>query len=119
MESQREVERQYNKLMQDVATSDYYKHDPSAVINNYVCSSCEHITKTKNIDAGVIPMMFNCEKCGRQARSTFFKDWRPGQEHTIEWYRPTLKQVLKMRNKPWELEHILKGGLAYRKCTTN
>lgn len=117
MESQREVERRYNKLMQDVATSDYYKPDPEQVINNYVCTSglCQHITKTKSVDVGVIPMMFSCEKCGATAKITFFKDWRPAQEATVEWYRPTLQQLLKMRNKPWELEHILKGGLAYRK----
>lgn len=117
MLSQREVERQYNQLMQDVATNDYYKPNPNTVINNYVCTSikCQHITKTKSVDVGVIPMMFSCEKCGQTARSTFYKDWRPGQNHTIEWYRPTLKEVLKMRNKTWELEHILKGGLKFRK----
>lgn len=118
MISQREVERQYSQLTQDVATNDYYKPDPSSVINNYVCPSCQHITKTKSVDVGVIPMMFDCEKCGKQAKSTFFKDWRPAQEPTIEWYRPTLQEVLKMRNKPWELEHILKGGLKHRKCLT-
>lgn len=114
MESQREVERRYSKLMDSVKNDDYYKFNPDTVINNYVCTSCQHITKTKSVDVGVIPMMFTCEKCKKQAKSTFFKDYAPSQKATIEWYRPTLQQVLKMRNKPWELEHVLKGGLAYR-----
>ena len=64
MESQSSVERKYKKLMQDVATSDYYKVDLSNRVNCYVCK-CGHITKTKDIDAGVTPMMFTCESCGR------------------------------------------------------
>lgn len=115
--SQREVQRQYNKLMQDVATSDYYKIDLTNRENCYVCTSknCMHVTKTKDVDAGTIPMMFTCEKCGATARSTFFQDVVPGQKPTFEWYRPTLNQALKMRKKPIELEHILKGGLTYRR----
>jgi hypothetical protein len=41
--------------------------------------------------------MFRCEKCKGTAYSSFFKDIAPNQDPTIEWYRPTLKQVLKMR----------------------
>lgn len=114
MESQRSVERKYQKLMEDVATKDYYKIDLTNRVNCYVCS-CGRITKTKDVDAGVTPFMFNCEKCGGEARSTFYKDIAPDQQPTIEWYRPTLKQVLKMRNKPGMLDHILQGGLDDRK----
>jgi hypothetical protein len=117
MESQRQVEKKYNKLMQDVATSDYYKMDLTNRINCYVCG-CGHITKTKDVDAGCTPMMFSCEKCGGIARSTFYKDIAPEQQPTIEWYRPTLKQVLKMRGKEGMLDHILQGGLDYRKCVS-
>lgn len=101
--------------MQDVQTDDYYKLDPAQKINNYICPSCQHITKTQSVDVGVIPMMFDCERCGIPAQSTFFRDWRPTQSPTIEWYRPTLQECLKMRSKPWGLEHVLKGGLCYRK----
>jgi len=38
----------------------------------------------------------------------------PEQQPTIEWYRPTLKQVLKMRKKPQVLDHVLNGGLENR-----
>lgn len=113
MISQREVERRYKKLMHDVENDDYYKVDLTNRINCYVCD-CGHITKTKDIDAGVTPFYFNCEKCGGMARSTFFTDIAPQQPPTFEWYRPSLEECLKMRKKPELLEHILKGGLRYR-----
>lgn len=116
MISQREIERKYNKLLKEVKTDDFYtKTDLTNRVNCYQCQKCWHITKTKDIDSGVIPFMFSCEECKGEAYSTFFKDIAPNQIPTIEWYRPTLKQVLKLRNKPYELEHILKGGLDYRK----
>ena len=115
MESQREIERKYNKLLQKVANDDYYKVDLTNRINCYVCQTCGHVTKTKDVDAGCTPMMFNCEKCKSTARSTFFKDIAPNEKHTIEWFRPTLKQVLKMRRNPAMLEHIFNGGLDFRR----
>ncbi len=115
MKSQRQIEREYNKLLQDVATHDYYKIDLTNRVNCYTCQNCGYITKTKDIDPGVIPFMFSCEKCNGTAYSSFFKDIAPNQNPTFEWYRPTLKQVLKMRNKESMLDHILNGGLDYRK----
>ena len=114
MISQREVERKYLKLTEEVKTKKFYTDvDLSNRVNCYVCK-CGHITKTKDIDAGVTPFMFSCEECGETATSTFFKDIVPEQKPTIEWYRPTLKQVLKMRKDEGLLEHILLGGLDYR-----
>ncbi len=114
--SKRQVEKRYNKLLADVKKSDFYTSiDLNNRVNCYVCS-CGHITKTKDIDSGVTPFIFTCEKCEREARSTFFKDIAYGQNPTFEWYRPTLKQVLKMRKNPAWLDHVLKGGLDYRKC---
>lgn len=116
MKSQREIERRYNKLMNDVKTLDYYKIDLSNRVNCYTCQSCGHITKTRDIDAGVTPFMFLCEKCNKTAYSSFFEDIAPNQEPTIEWYRPDLKQIMKMRKKDnGILEHIFNGGLDYRK----
>lgn len=115
MESQRQVERQYNKLLQDVATKEFYTSiDLSNRVNCYVCN-CGHITKTKDVDAGVTPFIHSCEKCGGEARSTFYRDIAPDQQPTQEWYRPSLKQTFKMRSKPGMVEHILMGGLDVRK----
>jgi hypothetical protein len=115
MKSQREIERKYNNLLNDVKTKDFYKTDLTNRVNCYTCQSCDHITKTKDIDSGVIPFMFRCEECGEIAYSSFFKDIAPNQKPTFEWYRPTLKQVLKMRKNEGQLEHIFNGGLDYRK----
>ena len=116
MISQREVERKYSQLVKDVQTKEFYTNvDLSNSVNCYICK-CGHITKTKNVDSGVTPFMFSCEKCGGTATSTFFKDIAPEQQPTFEWYRPTLKQVLKMRKDEGMLEHVLLGGLEFRKC---
>lgn len=116
MESQKQIKKKYGKLIQDVLNKDFYKIDLENRVNCYVCK-CGHITKTKDIDAGVIPFMFPCESCRRLAVSTFFKDIVPEQKPTFEWYRPTLKQVLKIRDKEELVDHILCGGLDYRKYT--
>jgi hypothetical protein len=114
MLSQREIQRRYNKLVKDIQTNEFYKIDLTNRVNCYVCN-CGHITKTKDIDAGVTPSMHKCEKCGEMARSTFYKDIAPKQYPTEEWFRPTLKQVLKMRKNEGMLDHILQGGLDIRK----
>lgn len=116
MKSQREVERLYNKLIHDVKTNDFYtKVDLKNRVNCYVCDSCGNITKTKHIDAGVTPMFFSCVECGQRSRSTFFNDIVPNKQPTIEWYRPTLHECLKMRNDEAVLQHVLNGGLNFRK----
>lgn len=115
MISQREIERKYSKLLNDVETNDFYKVDLTNRVNCYVCQTCKHITKTKDIDSGVTPFMSHCESCGNYAQSTFYKDIAPDQPHTWEWFRPSLKQVLKMRKNEGMLDHILSGGLELRK----
>ncbi len=125
MRSVKEVTKEYNKLIADVETNEFYKIDLTNRVNCYTCEECGHITKTIDIDAGVTPFMFTCEKYKETAmcscknitsNSSFFNDIAPNQAPTFEWYRPTLKQVLKMRAKEdGLLDHILQGGLDYRK----
>jgi hypothetical protein len=114
MESQRSIERKYNKLMEDVSTNDFYKVDLTKRVNCYTCK-CGHITKTKDVDPGVTPFLFKCESCGELAQSTFYTDIAIYKEPTIEWYRPDLKETMKHRNHPVTLDHILNGGLLDRK----
>lgn len=115
MTSQREVERQYKKLLNDVATNDYYKVDLTNRINTYGCGFA-HLTVTIDRDAGVTPMFLNCVHCGTQASSAGYQP--KNKEHLIpthEWFRPSLDQCLKMRNKNSALlDHILRGGLELR-----
>ena len=110
--SVREATKMYNKLMHEVKTNDYYKRDDEEKINCYVCS-CGRVTKTISIDVGVTPFMCSCV-CGNIARSTFFKDVVPDQSVNVEFYRPTLKEFLKLRKNQDLLEHVTKGGLLSR-----
>jgi len=109
-----QITKRYAKLMNDVETKDYYKVDLTNRVNCYVCDHCGHVTKTKDIAAGVTPMFHKCEACGKTARSSFYKDLRPLNPPTEEWYRPDLKEVLKMQNDAL-IEHVLSGGLCTRK----
>lgn len=111
MESQREVEKKYNKILQHESIKGEVA--PNRV-NCYTCEKCGHITKTIDIDKGVTPFMSSCEMCKGTATSSFYDDIAPNQEPTIEWYRPTLKQTLKMRQNFNLLSHVLDGGLCSR-----
>ena len=113
MISQREVKRQYAKLMFDVENDPYYKGDVTKRVNTYSCTRCKHETQTREIDAGCTAMSIQC-KCGGIARSHFYVEISPDKEPEKEWYRPSLEETIKLRNKPHILEHVLKGGLLIR-----
>jgi len=115
-----QLEKKYADLMHDVANDVYYKVDLTNRVNCYVCE-CGHITKTKDVDPGVTPFMFNCEKCGGMAKSRFYTDIAPEKKPTIEWYRPTLEQVKKMHRKKdfGTIDHILNGCLVNRAISRN
>ena len=108
-----EITKEYNKLLEDVKTNDFYKIDLTNRVNCYTCQKCGHITKTKDIDAGVTPFMISCEKCKEVAYSSFYNDIAPTQEATIEWYRPSLEETI--NSEEVTLDHILQGGLDHRK----
>ncbi len=113
--SKREIERKYNKLLQEVSTKDFYKIDLTNRVNVYSCA-CGNKFKTIDRDAGVTPMFLMCDVCGTLATSSFYKDIAPELEPTTEWYRPNLNQLLKMRSKDnGMIEHVLSGGLECRK----
>jgi hypothetical protein len=116
--NQREVNKRYAKLINDVETSDFYKIDLTNRVNCYRCQSCGQITKTKDVDAGVTPFIFNCMHCGKEAYSSFYKDIAPQIEPSFEWYRPSLYETLKLRKKINSIEHVLNGGLLSRKVET-
>lgn len=114
MRSLRELEKQYKKLLNDVKTKEFYtKIDLLHRVNCYVCQ-CGHITKTRDVDAGVTPFIHRCEKCEGMARSTFYHDISPNQKPTQEWYRPTFKQLSNKRRDDNYLNHILQGGLDFK-----
>lgn len=118
MISQREVTRRYNSLLKSVAEDYFYKIDLKNRVNCYTCE-LGHITKTQDIDAGVTPMMMQCRVCGGVSRSHYYKDIEPELKVHGVWYRPTLKQVMKMRKNPSMIDHILMGGLEYKENEMN
>ena len=113
MDSVRSITRKYKQLLHKVATDDFYKVDLTERVNCYVCT-CGYITKTIDIDSGVTPMFLRCRKCNNMSKSTFYTDIAPDKDPELEWYRPTLKEILKMRKKEDIADHALAGGLNYR-----
>ena len=91
------IKKQYTDLLKIVKTSNFFKTDLSKLVNCYVCE-CGHITKTIDVDAGVTPFFHICEKCGQKAKSTLYIDIAPQQQPTQEWYRPSLDQVISIKN---------------------
>ncbi|MBE99334.1 MAG: hypothetical protein CMP77_05060 [Flavobacterium sp.] len=112
--SQREIERKYKYLLHKVSNDEFYKIDLSNRINCYTCKQCKHITKTKDVDAGVTPMFHTCEKCSHTAISSMYKDIAPEKNPTQEWYRPSLLECFKLKKNQHLLEHVLSGGLLNR-----
>lgn len=115
MISKRTVTKKYAELMNEVATNPFYTKERTKKVNCYVCEKCRQILKTIDVDTGTIPFMIRCDVCDGYAQSKMYNDIAPNLKPKYEWFRPTLKEVLKMRNKPQLLEHILNGGLERRK----
>ena len=84
--------------------------------NCYKCIACGYITKSIDRDVGIIPFHLNCDVCGEHAHSTFYTDIVKDRMPTVEWFRPSLSDVQKIRNrKPELVVHVLSGGLVHRK----
>jgi len=109
--NKKQITKKYNDIVKIYENEDI---NLTNKINCYRCPKCKHITKTKDIDKGVTPAFFQCEKCNELASTTFYNDIIPNKEPTFEWFRPPLKVVLKMKEDGL-LDHILQGGLDYRK----
>ena len=90
-----------------------YENNKVNKTNCYTCNNCGHITKTIDINAGVTPFMHKCENCDTGVGvSSFYHDIAPEQKHTVEWYRPSLAETLKLKSEI--LIHVLDGGLNFR-----
>ena len=110
--SVREVTKKYNAMIEMMAN----EPENDNLVNIYICST-GHKTVTKDVDKGVTPFMHECDECGKLAKSSMYQV-RQDSFPTQEWYRPTLKQCLKMRKKENAealLDHIFQGGLEIRK----
>lgn len=110
---QKEIEKKYNEMLL-VVENRFGNIDLANRVNCYRCPDCGHITKTKDIDKGVTPMFIACKKCNcTNAASSFYNDIAPGLPPTFEWYRPSLEETLQAY--AGLQQHVLNGGLNYRK----
>lgn len=103
-----EIKSRYKELLE----YEFPNHGP---INCYSCGSCHHITKTAHVDHGVTPFIIECEECGEEATSSFYRDLKPHNHATQEWYRPTLEEVIAKKDDEGWIDHVLNGGLILRK----
>lgn len=109
MDSVKKVTKAYNTIPSSEILPQPY--------NNYNCVACKKITKTVDLCGGTTAMGIDCEYCGEAAISSFYVDNAPEEEPILEWFKPTLKDTLKLRKNPSLLEHVLKGGLLKRYVT--
>lgn len=103
----KEIEARYNQLAS--------KKMPEGkdMVNCYRCHNCGNIIKTVNTEDGVTPFVIQCDKCNGEATSLMYIDVLPDEVATYEWYRPSLKFVLKTTTSV--REHVLNGGLILRR----
>ena len=107
----KDLKTQYQGLIERIQNN-YTEVNLENRTNCYICPTCG-ITKTKDIDKGVTPMVIMCPKCNKNfAKSTFYIDIDSSIPVTHEWYRPSLDEFLKLDRDMQE--HVLKGGLDYR-----
>ncbi len=115
--NEKEITKKYEALLKSVAEDDFYDIDLTDRVNVYVCPK-GHMTKTKEVDAGVTPFIMGCSKCQTGAQSRMYKGVPEELEVTREWYRPSLEETLRIAKQvPQALDHILQGGLLNRKIT--
>lgn len=105
----KEVKKEYLKLTKEIETMPMY--DGCNTVDRYVCDKCGGILHTTYKDKGVTPFIITCQICGGMMKhtQTFRKETVPETVEIKNWFRPTLKQTLKMSDT--NIEHILNGGL--------
>lgn len=107
--SRRQITKQYKSMVDTFTKTKGNK----GWTNCFNCKTCLHTTKTINKDHGVTPYYINCEKCGNESYSSGFCDLKPEDQPTYEWYRPTLKQTIKLRKKNGTELGLVMGGMLF------
>lgn len=105
----KEIEKKYCKLTKEIESMRMY--DGRNTVDRYLCEKCGGFLHTTYKDKGVTPFTITCPMCGgiMSHTQTFKKEAVPDYIEVKKWYRPTLKQTLKMSES--SIEHILNGGL--------
>lgn len=93
-------------------------YDGRGTVDRYECRKCGAMMHTTYKDKGVTPFMMACPVCQRQMQhtKTFDKETVPPEIEVLNWYRPTVKETLKMSEAM--IDHVLYGGLVLEKART-
>lgn len=104
-----DIEKRYNQLVNSIEKKEMY--DGRGTVDRYTCGTCGHIIYTTYRDKGVTPYTIRCNRCGgtKYHDKTYNKKTVPSYVMITDWYRPSLKDVLKMSDGM--IDHILNGGL--------
>lgn len=111
--NKKQIEKKYNALVDRIEGMRIY--DGRGTVDRYECQKCGCTMHTTYKDKGVTPFCTLCPECGgtMQHTKTFSKEVVPPFIKVLNWYRPTLKQTLKMPDGI--VEYILNGGLILEK----
>ena len=103
------IEKRYNELVKEIEGKRMY--DGRGTVDRYTCDTCGHIIYTTYRDKGVTPFTIKCTRCGgtKYHDKTYDKKTVPSYVMVMDWYRPSLEDVLKMSDSM--IEHVLNGGL--------
>lgn len=109
----KDIEKAYNKLVSEIESIDMY--DGRNTVDRYTCDCCGYMVYTTYKDKGVTPFMIRCTRCGGTMfhDKTYNKEIVPKHIIVLDWYRPSLKQTLKLSEG--EIDHVLNGGLLLKK----
>lgn len=103
------IEKRYNELVKEIERKIMY--DGRGTVDRYTCDDCQMIIYTTYRDKGTTPFSMRCRRCGGTMfhDKTYDKKTVPGYVIVMDWYRPSLEDVLKMSDGM--IEHVLNGGL--------
>lgn len=104
-----EIKERYDRMLSEIGDSEMY--DGRNTVDRYVCEKCGNHIHTTYRDKGVTPFTIICPTCGgiMKHTQTFDRNEVPDDVEVKEWYRPSLKETLKMSDG-W-IDHIINGGL--------
>ncbi len=83
-------------------------------INTYSCTNCGYKMITINRDEGTTPFMIECDKCGSDSYSCWYR-CDQNLEPQYEWYKPMTTSERKKLTSEDVKDHVSQGGLLFRK----
>ena len=110
------ITKRYNDMLKKYTPEKLQEFEKGVKTHAYECVK-GHRIMTIDINPGTTPVLIKCQQCNNFATSQGYHKTK--EEPKIEWYRPTLKEVLKQISKGrWAMaDHVLNGGLEKRKRT--